>query len=321
MVTQLSKTDRSTWVNISCPVDLSLIQSELIKIGGLIPDGNGEFLGKPNFIIVWGQEYKEFLLGKFRLKFSENQIPAEVEPIAFQVSQPVYERYLKWIQREELTRQKAYALANFNALAGFATAEQYLLNYEYQTEFERINSKWSETKVALSIRPNWRYLFSHYNYNEIGQQCFYVLQWCPAEFFGTEEDWAANRIISNYVPELDADIDFIDNIGHYPIHGKYAFEVMRIGTEIEPNFWVYKEPVLEEICNNLRYLLSLREQRSLEEQSPEGASRRRFKQNAESQEIRKQEFSNFFNDIFDNAVPVGNGQPTNISANKAKGAI
>lgn len=307
--------DKSTWRNVACPVDLTALQAELTKKGGVI-DGYG-FSGKPKFIIVWGQEYQNYVLGKQRLMFPDNNIEAIHRTNHFAVTPEVYERAIAWLSAENTRRKDAFMNLNFKEFQNFPNFTEYLKNHESPLNYFRLSPDANEARIAAMLPPSWRYLRGLYDYEEIGQQCFFVLQWMPPEYFGSESAWASLRFDKVYYPETDTE-EFIDICGEFPYRGKYEHVVLRIGTKQSEDFYNYKTPTFENVITPLQALLRITQNTPESHKTKEYQSEAAFKRARAKQAAETKRFRSDFHERFTEATPVGKGAPTNISANKNK---
>ena len=321
-IIQLDPLDPATWKNIPCPVDLSGIQAELTRVGGLNP------FGEPNFIIVWGQEYRTWDLGKLRIHFDEEHIPAIHKPNRFAVAPEVYQRVVNWFESQNRKRKQAFLDCNWAEFNRFPDAAEYLKNYEMQANYLRLPAEISDmTRLVNLMPPAWRYVAGLHTFEHIGQQVFYVLQWFSPAEFGDPEQWNRLRFAESYYPETDREENLIDVLGEYPHKGQYEHVVLRIGEKRErvmvdgrelQDFYGYKEPTIENVIPPLQELLRIRDRLKDAEKDPNYINSQRFKNFREKRKVADEEWRKDFRQRFNDAKPVGGGNPTNISANKTK---
>lgn len=317
----LDPNNRSSWRNIPCPVDLAPIQAELARVGGV-----NEF-GEPNFIIVWGQDYRTWDLGKMRIHFSEDHIPAIHTPNRYAVREEVYQRAMNWLTAQNARRKQAFLDCNWSEFNRFPDFSEFL-RAELSADYMRLPSNIDDmTRLAKLMPPGWRYLPGLHTFEHIGQQVFYVLQWFSPAEFGSSKEWDKWRFGAAYYPETDREENLIDINGEYPHKGQYENVVLRIGEkrtgivfeekELD-EFYGYKEPTFENVIEPLKELLRIRNDVPDEQKTAEYRTSQKFKQFREQREIADRAWRDSFRQRFNDAKPVGGGNPTNISANKNK---
>ena len=325
----LDPDDSASWVNIPCPVDLKPIQNELTKAGGL-----NQF-GKPNFIIVWGQEYKTFDLGRKRIHFDEGLIPASIRPSRFACRPEVYEKALKWIEGRERERRDAYLRLDWARYGKYTdVAEFFASSAVFSGDWIRLSDDPSvDAAEAMKLMPDgWRYISGLYKHEYIGQQCFYVLQWLTPREFGSKDDWDSNRYGDEFVPETQATERMVDVTGPFPTNGAYENVALRIGKKhtlrikhsrlinetVEYDIYRFKEPTIQNTVEPLQELLHIRDRLTHAEKSKEYRDNQRRAKFHEDMETAKSDHSDLMKALVRDAAPVGYGNPTNISANKTK---
>lgn len=325
-ITPLDPDNPSTWQNIPCPVDLSPIQAELSRVGG-----RNEF-GDPNFIIVWGQEYRTWDLGKMRIHFDDENIDAIHTPNRWAMPKPVYDRAMAWLAKMNQARNEAFLSLNWRAYNRFADVGQYLESYEIKDSYIKLPSDEKDIgRMARLLPDGWMYLNGLHTFEHIGQQCFYVLQWFRPQEFGKEKDWNELRYAAVYYPETDQEEHLIDVLGPYPAKGQYENVVLRIAQtrtyqekgmtvdeSITREIYGFKEPTIENVIPPLKELLAIRSRLTDAQKDPVNRNASRFKNFRENQVPNKMAWRTEFHKKFDDAKPVGKGNPTNISANKTK---
>lgn len=316
-IVPMSLEDKSTHRNVPCPVDLSALQKELTAKGGLIPPGYGEMSGKPMFIIVWGQEHTAYLLGRRRLMFPESKIDARHRTNQYAVRPEVYARALEWLTAEHERRKNAFLTLNFAEFQKFPDVAAYLEKAESSLDYMKLPADAEGARIAAMLPAGWRYVRGLYDYDEIGQQVFFVLQWMPPAFFGNESAWASLRFAQTYFPETDRE-EFIDICGDFPRHGRYEHIALRIGTRHENDFFNYKEPTYDNVIVPLQALLRITRNMTESQKTAEAQSRAAFQRERAKQIAETQRFREDFRQRYNDAKPVGKGAPTSISANKNK---
>lgn len=323
----LDPNDASTWRNVPCPVDLAPIQRELSVVGGVNEHGFA------NFRIVWGQEYRTFDLGRMRIHFDEEAVPAIHTPNRFAVPEDVYARAVDWYRREHERRSAAYLSLDWKEFNRYADLAEYLEQNELSDNYKRLPNTEEDLQRLISLMPpGWMYLNGLHTFEHIGQQCFYVLQWFRAEEFGSKAAWDEVRFGRTYVPETDQVEELVDINGPYPERGQYEHVAIRvssprtyedkhpviIGQTVTREIQGYKEPTLENTVEPLRELLKIRDRLTDYEKSAQARNRRRFTEFRDRMLEGRVAFKENFQEIFRDAKPVGGGNPTNISANKSK---
>lgn len=326
-LTPLDPTDPRTWKNIPCPVDLSAIQAELARVGGV----NAQ--GEPNFIIVWGQEYRTWDCGRMRIHFDEEAVPAIHTPNRFAVPPDVYARSLSWLQKQNEKRAAAYMNLDWDAFNKHADIAEYLAENELSDNYMRLPDDPTEMRNLIALMPDgWMYLNGLHTFEHIGQQCFYVLQWFRPAEFGDRKAWDELRFDKAYLPETDQEEALVDINGPYPVIGQYEGVAIRVcetriyedkhpvlvGVTIPREIHGFKEPTFDNTVEPLKELLKIRDRLTDSQKDKVGRNRSRFKDFREKRVEGDAEFRKGFREKFDDAKPVGRGEPTNISANKNK---
>lgn len=326
-ITPLDPNDRRTWKNIPCPVDLSAIQAELTKVGGL------NRYGKPNFIIVWGQDYKTWDCGKMRIHFDEETIDAIHTPNRWAVPPDVYERTAKWFASETERRQTAFMNLDWKGLTKYPDVGEYLAANESPLDYIKLPSDEEDLgRMARLMPEGWMYVQGLWDFEHIGQQCFFVLQYYPPEMLGKEDAWEGERFVTQYYPETDREEQYLDVTGPFPSEGSYEKPVVRIGTRrivetkheilvgatIDREIYTYKTPTIENVVEPLKELLQIRDSLTDDEKDPVKRNEKREKDFLEERPKAFARWRQLFRERFRDAMPVGKGNPTNISANKAK---
>ena len=310
-----------TLVNNPPPFDVTDIQRELTRIGGVIPPGYGENTDKPNFIIVWGQSFKTWLNGKMRLMFDDDRIDAKHFPNHFAVTEKVYQRAVQWYLAEEQKRQDALMRCDFQGAQKFPDFAVYLETHESTLDYFRLPKEANPKTIAGMIHDGYRYLCGLYSYEEIGRQTFFVLQFQTREMIGTESDWNDNRYGRVYYPETDTDEHLIDILGPYPFHGEYSLPVLRIADKLGDNLYRYREPSKLNVILPMKQLLMIRETLSNAEKSPDAQQKMRVDNFFRKMERTRRTFREDFSYKFAQAKPVGGGNPTNVPTIKVKPGI
>lgn len=321
--------DRSTWRNTPCPVDLSAIQQEMTRVGGV-----NEY-GQPNFIIVWAQDYRTWDCGKMRIHFDEEAVDAIHTPNRFGVTPDVYSRCVNWYNEQHKLRSAAYMALDWEGFNSFPDIGQYLKENELSANYMRLPSEQDDLNALIGLMPaGWMYVNGLHTFEHIGQQCFYVLQWFRPQEFGSPDSWHELRFGKAYYPETDQDEPLIDILGPFPEHGQYegvpiricetrtyeAKDTVIINKTITREIHGYKTPTIENVIPPLQELLRLRDSLTAHEKDSVERNRKRFKDFQDAEPVNREKQKKRFGEIFNDAKPVGKGNPTNISANKAKGA-
>jgi hypothetical protein len=325
-VTPLDPADPATWINIPCPDDLTKIQAELTRIGGL------NRFERPNFIIVWAQEYRTFDLGQNRIHFDEDLIDAIHRPVRWAVRSDVYQRAQSWFQKQAQKRVDDFMNLRWSEFAALPpNVSDYLKNNELAENYFLLpDDSESLGRIARLIPEGWQYIHGHHKHEHIGQQAYYVLQWYPPESFN-EKEWRELRFDKVYCPETDQD-EYIDINGPFPSEGHYEQVVFRvctrdviqvkhpniIGQTIEREICRYLEPTPDYCADRLREMIQIRDSLTDEQKDPTARSRKRMKHYAEELPTKLAAWRQGFRDRFNDAKPVGGGNPTNISSHKAK---
>lgn len=323
----LDPRDRSTHVNIACPVDLSAVQNELTRVGGLNPHG------APNFIIVWAQEHRTWDSGRMRIHFDEEAIPAVHTPNRWAVTSDVYARAVRWLETESQRRRDAYTSLDWTGLNRFPDVGDYLAAHELSDNYMKLPSGQDDLNQLIKLMPDgWMYIPGLWSFEHIGQQCFYVLQWFGPAEFGSEDVWNELRFAEQYMPETDRVEPLVDVLGPYPSHGQHENPCLRIceietydddhpveiGTKITREICRFKMPTLENVVEPLRELLKIRDRLSNMQKSAAERTAARFRDFHRTAPDRRERAQKNFHERFDAAKPVGKGNPTNISSNKSK---
>lgn len=326
-VEPIDPNDPRTWVNIPSPVDLRPIQEEITKAGGI------NRFGEPNFIIVWGQEYKTWDCGKMRLHFDEELIDAKHTANRWACRPDVFERAVKWLEARQKERVDAYLNLNFNLANKFADVGKYLAETEDPNSYFKLPSDEEDLgRIARLMPEHWMYVNGLFDYEHIGQQCYWVLQYYPPEMFGSKEAWDDDRYASQYYPETDREETMLDINGPFPERGMYEMPVIRIGEKrtiemkhdvvigatIPREYYSYKEPTIANTVEPLRELLRIRDSLTDAEKDPIKRKEKREQDFLEERPKAMDRWRKAFRERFRDAKPVGGGNPTNISANKAK---
>jgi hypothetical protein len=326
-IVPLDPGDKSTWKNIPCPIDLAPIQAELTRLGGLNEHGN------PNFIIVWGQEYKTWDSGRMRIHFDDENIDAIHHPNRFACTPEVFARAAKWLEEREAERQQALMNLDFAAWNRHPDVALYLEANELKENWLRLPHEEEDLgRIARLMPDGWMYLNGLHTFEHIGQQCFYVLQYFREKEFNCESDWEDLRYGNGYFPETDKDEDFLDILGPYPAKGQYEHVAFRIttprvvaekhstwiGETVSRTLYGYKEPTVEYVSERLKARLKQREQATSDQVDASKANAKRFRDFRDAMPANREKFQQEFRQKFNDAKPVGLGNPTNISANKSK---
>ena len=326
-VTPINPNDPRTWVNIPSPVDLRPIQEELTRVGGL------NRFGKPNFIIVWGQEYMTWDCGKMRIHFDEELIEAKHTPHRWACRPDVYHRAVQWLMGGEKERVEAYMNLDWATLNRFPSVGAYLREYEDPTGYQKLPSDVEDLgRMARLMPEGWMYVNDLFDFEHIGQQCYYVLQFYPPESLGTKNSWDEDRFGTQYYPETDREEPLIDINGPFPEQGSYEKPVVRIGERCEiemrhptiigatitREYYAFKEPTIANTVEPLKELLQIRDSLTDAEKDPAQRNAKREKDFLDERPKAMDRWRKAFRERFRDAKPVGGGNPTNISANKAK---
>lgn len=326
-ITPIDPNDPRTWVNIPGPADLRPIQEELTKVGGL------NRFGEPNFIIVWGQEYKTWDCGKMRLHFDEDLVDAKHTANRWACRPDVFERAATWLAHEEQRRVEAFMRLDFETANRFPDVSKYLESYEDSSGYLKLPSNEQDLGRLARLMPDgWMYVNGLFDFEHIGQQVYWVLQYFPPETFGSKKAWDDNRFGNQYYPETDREETLLDINGPFPERGMYEMPVIRIGekrtvemkhdiligTTIQREYYSYKEPTIENTVEPLKELLRIRDRLTDAEKDPVMRSAKREKDFLEERPGAFERWRKSFRERFRDAKPVGGGNPTNTSANKAK---
>lgn len=326
-VVPLGPADPKTWVNTPAPDDLTEIQAELTRVGGVNPHG------EPNFKIVWAQEYRTWECGAMRIHFDDENIPAIHHPNRYACRMDVFTRATDWFDKQNKLRQQAYMAMDWKALAAHPDMGEYLRNHEDQSGWMKLPHDAEDLgRVARMLPEGWMYVNGHHTFEHIGQQCYYILQWFREQEYNCEKDWNDLRFDKVYYPETDREEPFIDVLGPYPGAGQYEKPIIRIGKvgsfkerhevwvgdTITREIWRYVQPTFQNTVEPLQELLRIREQATKQDIDPNFRNQQRFKDFQESRPVRKERHRKAFSEKFNDAKPVGKGNPTNISANKTK---
>jgi hypothetical protein len=165
-------------------------------------------------------------------------------------------------------------LAGFNR---YPDIGQYLAANELSDNFMKLPDDKEDLNALIRLMPDgWMYIAGLWDFEHIGQQCFYVLQhFRPAEF-GSEAEWNELRFGRQYVPETDREESLVDVLGPYPSKGHYELPVVRvceietyedahpveIGKTITREICRYKDPTIENTVEPLREMLKIRDRLS-----------------------------------------------------------
>lgn len=307
-----------TWVNRPAPADVSAIQHELTRIGGVIPAGYGEMSGQPHFIIVWGQEYKCWLNGKMRLMFDDENIDAQHLPNHFAVTEQVYRRAIHWYLAAEKKRNEALMNCNWENAQKFPDFAEYLRDKESTLDYFRLPSEADPKTIGAIMPDGYRYLCGLWSYQEIGKQAFFVVQWESPEMLGEEKNWNDNRFDFVYLPETDSDENLIDVLGPYPRHGQYSLPILRIADKIADGVYRYRQPTVENVIVPMQQLLHIRGRLSQNEKSPEHQQKLRIEKFRRDFAKTRKNHQKDFSYRFKQAKPVGGGNPTNVPTVEVK---
>ena len=326
-VVPLDPDNPATWRNHACPVDLKPIQDALTKAGGLNPHG------EPNFIIVWGQEYKTWENGKMRIHFSEDLVDPIHMPNRFAVRPEVFGRASAWLRKQKEVQKQAFLNCDWNAFNDFPDISKYLKQHENSADYIALPSDEKDmARLGSLLPPGWQYISGLWDHEFVGQQCFYVIQWLPTSGGTPKREWEKLRFGRSYFPETDQDEDLIDILGPYPSKGSYDNVCVRIGekriwykkniraigTSIPKEYYSYKTPTIENTVNPVKELLKIRDRLTSLEKSPEYRERRREDEFIQNNERDMEKWRQELRKMFHDAAPVGYGNPTNISSNKGK---
>lgn len=309
--------DSSTWRNIPSPVDVSSFQAQLTAIGGLVPPGYGSASGQPMFKILWAQEARHWENGAERLIWDERNLDLKFELNHYAVDPDVYARAMRWLERQNEKAREMFMRLSFREAYKIPNFTEYLKGHESTLNYRTINPEITDPHaIAVNIPPAWRYLRGWSTIHEIGQQCYYVVQWVPPETFGEEKEWNALRFDNMFFPEVD-DVAMVDLLGPWPREGKWDHTVLRIANKVSDEFWNYREPCSDDL-EKIRELIKLGQKMSDRYRSAAERSRERFRSEKERMDRTTAKRKDEFDMRFDEAAPVGKGAPTNISADKAK---
>lgn len=325
-IVPLDPQDPKTWINIPAPDDTTAIQAELTRIGEL------NRYGRPNFIIIWAQEYRTFDLGRNRIHFDEQLIDAIHRPVRWAVRDDVYIRAQSWFAREQKRRTDNYMNLRWSDFAAMPPdVSDYLRNNEPADNYFKLPSDTEDLgRLARLLPDGWKYINGHHTYEHIGQQCYYVLQWFGPEAFN-EKEWSDLRFDRVYCPETDSD-EYIDVNGPFPSEGQYENVVFRVCTRdiikdkhpnlinetVDREICRYLKPSVEYCADRLNEMIRIRANATAAEKDSVKRTEQRFKDFREQAPTRSEKFRKHFREIFRDARPVGGGNPTNISSNKTK---
>jgi hypothetical protein len=325
-IVPLDPRDPRTWVNIPAPDDTSEIQAELSRIGNL------NKFGQPNFIIVWAQEYRTWDLGRMRIHFDDENIPAIHHPVRYAVRPGIYGQAAAWLETENKRRQQAAWNLDFTDYGELPDVGAWLKSNAGPDDYMLLPHDTDDLgRIARLLPDGWMYINAPHVFEHIGQHAYYVLQWYPPESFGDTRRWDELRFEKLYCPESDAE-EFVDCLGPFPSEGSYENVVIRIATidhyedrhpveigrTIRREILRYRQPTVSYVADRLQEMIRLRDTLSDAEKDPVKRSAKRFKDFQDSAPERDMAWRKFFRERFNDAKPVGRGNPTNISSNKTK---
>ena len=221
--------------------DIRRVRAALREIGGLIPPGFGEFSGKPMIDLLWGQSEKVFEAGKMRIRFWDNQVLPVYTRRAFRVTAKALEvinRYAAY-RKARMDRvlndfyltgkMSADDNAAYHALL-FMPTEYILKRHVPQSEWEKlkVDNNTRQEEIARLLPDGWLYLEDLPIVEEIGCECFFVVQWCPPNAIDSRSNWARNRFGKQAVIDLNGAEHFVDILGEYPKYGMYWNVLLKI---------------------------------------------------------------------------------------------
>lgn len=326
-VAPLDPRNRSTWKNIPSPVDLAPINAALRDAGGV-----NEF-GEANFIIVWAQEYKTWDAGGMRIHFDDENIEAIHTPRRFACRPDVFTRATAWLEKGNARRAEAYMRLDFDGVGHYPNVADYLKTRELANDYYELPSDETDMGRLARLMPDgWMYIHGHWDFEHIGQQAFYVLQYFRPQEFGGRKEWDELRFGEQYCPETDRVEPLVDILGPFPERGQYENVVLRvadldtyedphpveIGTTITRDILRFKAPTVAYVCDRVREMIKLRDSLTHAQKDSRKRSAKRFKDFHDRLPEMAEKYGDEFSARFRAAKPVGGGNPTNISTNKTK---
>lgn len=306
----------STWVNHSAPWDVSEIQRDLTRLGGLVPPGFGDLSGQPILKIVWGQTEKMFLGGKDRIRFDDQMIPHIIKQKHFLVTDECFLRCVEWAKKQEEKKRNAYLRCDWHGATRLYRIETYLRQYESSLNYKLLEEGRSVQEIAQIIPVGWKYLSDIPDITEIGKFSFFVLQWIPPKLLGTEKTWQENRYGFEWCLETGRQ-EWQDITGAYPKNGFYEKVVMQVALpvtiKVGNSEMDYFRGVIPTRKNTIEPIIAgLYKRENEKSETVKRAAEKRIENLRERQRIKDKEFSDQFKAMFWDAVPVGKGNPVSL---------
>lgn len=318
----------STWKNHPQPYDVSDIQRELTRIGGLVPLGYGEYSNQPILKIVWGQTEKIFLGGKERIRFDDSAIPHIIKNKNFLVTDACFTRCAAWMRQMELRRKQAALRADWHGAARIYRLESYLRQHESKLDYELLSDDKGYAEIARIIPVGWKHIRDIPDITEIGKFSFFVLQWIPPRYLGSEKTWQDNRYGVEWCLETGSR-EWQDITGPFPKNGFYERVVMQVALPVKIRVGAseidYFRGVIPTHKNTIEPIIAgiYKRESAAHEKDLRLAREKRIEELKERQEQSRREFSKQFQAMFWDAVPVGKGNAVSFPSvpTKVKGKV
>lgn len=310
----------ATWGNSAAPSVNVLIQEQLTKLGGLVPDGNGENSGKPILKLVWGQSEQIFIGGANRIRFQDSRIPISAPYTqkyrAFAVRKSVLSRLYGKLAVEAHKRRDAFLSCDWEAAAKPVSVADCLAEHFAAFDFHKLDtSSTANTRdlinLGLLLPPDYEIVYDGFDYLPVGRQCFYVVEWLPAKVLCSLENWEPERYGTAYSPENN-DERFLDILGAYPRHGLWDNVVLQIADNVDGLNYEYATPSEANCLEPVRQMLQSRERLSKQEKNKTFAANAWLEAENDRLATLEAKTRASYQELADDALPVGKYNPTSV---------
>lgn len=211
------------------------LQETLTRIGGTVPEGGGPYAGMPVYRLAFGQEETHFSRGRMRLRFPDEDIEPVLVQERFFVAPEVFVRAAAWQTEREKKRLERFLNCDYTIFGENQPLSGYLREFESSLDYmqleDKVGSREEVSSDVLGIAgsaapPDWIYLCDVKEIIEIGKNCWFVMRWIPASSHGGRKSWNDMRYTADaFVPELNATVPLIDDLGEFP---EYGFWIPRL---------------------------------------------------------------------------------------------
>ena len=213
------------------------IQKQLTAIGGIVPPEGGHYAGQPVYRLAWGQTEQHFSRGRMRVRFPDEDEEEIIVQERFFVAPEVFQRVAVWQEKREKNRVEKFLTCDYSMFTEFEPVSSYLKQTESSLDYMQIADAVGTREevegdflgIAKTVAPkDWLYLCDVKEVTEIGKKCWFIMRWISSKAHGGRAAWEKLRYTTDaYVPELNAVVPLVDDLGEFPENGFYIprFEI------------------------------------------------------------------------------------------------